>query len=107
MTKNQITSLLTHWGWALDRWGHLQKELTAYNRTTGEKKLTQYRIKLQATSVRIEVQHHYPTTAYSSARNEWVRVDGAYYKAIELGQKGTVLRIGKRRIQAPPKPAHS
>lgn len=78
-------------GWKLDKWGHLQKTLKFYNK---ERQLVprDYRIKLQATSLRVEVRVHYPASGYNPARNEWMRQDGDYYSKIEL-LDGARLRI--------------
>lgn len=97
LSKERIIELLEGAGWKLDKWGHLQKTLKFYNK---ERQLVprDYRIKLQASSLRVEVRVHYPASEYSPARNEWMRQGGDYYSNIEL-LDGARLRIGKHLLK--------
>ena len=97
LSKERIIELLEGAGWKLDKWGHLQKTLKFYNK---ERQLVprDYRIKLQASSLRVEVRVHYPASEYNPARNEWMRQGGDYYSKIEL-LDGASLRIGKHLLK--------
>lgn len=91
LSKEAIITILQNSGWTLDRWGHLQKTLSV----RGVHK--DYRIKMQATSLRVEVKVHYPADDYSKARNEWIRVGGEYYSKIQLD--AGKLRIGRHLLK--------
>jgi hypothetical protein len=90
ITIDQLRTAFVALGWTLDRFGHLQS--TGAN---GKK----YRIKTQATSVRVEVQVAHAATAYSPASNEWVKVTGAYLKDISIEPTGNIV-IGKGRFKS-------
>ncbi len=88
MIKSTLKQELTNRGWKEDRYGHHQKELRLVNRETREEKLRVYRVKLQATSVRVEVK----------SELGWVRVDGAYLKDIEITETGAI-QIGRKLLK--------
>lgn len=81
--REALVAFLKDLGWMADKFGHLQK-------TIGTKK---YRVKLQATSCRIEIQIEYEATQYTKATKEWVRFGGDYYSNIAEIENG--IRIGR------------
>ena len=91
MKRDALVAFLKELGWAVDKFDHLQK-------TIGPKK---YRVKLQATSCRLEVQIEHEATEYSKASKDWVRCGGDYYANIVEIENG--VRIGghvfKRRLK--------
>lgn len=68
-TKEQIAAVLVASGYVEARWGHCQKTLDLHGRTR------QYRVKLQAHTVRVEVK---------SSLGDWVRFGGAFYSKVML-----------------------
>lgn len=80
--RERLEKFLGENGWAKDRFGHYHKEL---------KPGLKIRIKMQATSCRLERQ------AYIIDKNEWLRVDGAYYKNIRF-EDGTIV-IGRKMLR--------
>ena len=87
-----LIDVLKNAGWKTDKWGHLRKTIPFIKRDTGERVEREYRIKLQATSVRVEVQLRICDA------NEWRRVGGAYYKSIVQSAYGTII-IGSLKIR--------
>ena len=74
--RSKFVDALVRDGWIEDNFGHFKWNFGTHN----------YRIKMQVFSFRLEVQTTIPATAYSKAENHWVKIDGAYYKAmIDLG----------------------
>lgn len=76
--KESIKSMLVSNGWEYDRWGHLKKTLP---------KGTQFRAKLQKTSVRFEKR----------IDSRWFNSISDYYKNITVGSdhikiKGFIIR---------------
>ena len=82
MKRDALVAFLKELGWAVDKFDHLQK-------TIGPKK---YRVKLQATSCRLEVQIEHEATEYSKASKDWVRFGGDYYSTVVEIVNG--VRIG-------------
>lgn len=75
-------------GWAEDRFGHLKIDLM--RRTiSGTTRLVPYRLKVQATSVRIEV----------GPSPNWTKVGGCYLSEIQLLERGGV-QVGRHTIGA-------
>ena len=99
MKREQFEETLKADGWEQDRWGHLQKSITRRLPNVDypigqEPEITrEYRVKLQATSCRIEVRSYYAATEYSPAKNEWVRIGGDYYGKIVQLDDGRI-RVG-------------
>jgi hypothetical protein len=87
MKKERLVEVAKLDGWVEDKWGHLQKSV---NTVLG---LKEYRLKIQATSCRIEIRTRYAASIYSPARVEWVRIGGDYYKNMVDTLDGRV-RIG-------------
>jgi len=87
MKREVLVAFLKDLGWTVDKFDHLQK-------TTGTKK---YRVKLQATSCRIEIQVEHEATDYSKASREWVRFGGDYYANIVEIENG--VRIGRHNFK--------
>jgi len=86
----ELVDMLKADGWELDRFGHMQKQITGKRRDTGATVTRQYRVKLQATSCRIEVK--------SEQKNfdggyDWIRVGGDYYTNIVKLDDGRI-RVG-------------
>lgn len=83
MKQEQLREVLKQDGWTEDNWGHYQRRLVS-----GKK----YRIKMQSISIRLEVRNE--------ELKEWIKVDGAYYKDIELKQteRGPRLKFGRAQI---------
>lgn len=100
MTKQaELGAFLERAGWVKDQWGHYKKDL-ARRVTQGGKPVIvdiPFRIKMQATSCRIEKQITIAGTSYSKAKNEWLRIGGAYYSAVDID--GNICRIGTNIIQ--------
>lgn len=92
MTKKrqQLVDVLKADGWEQDRFGHMQKQITGKRLDTGVTVTRRYRVKLQATSCRIEVK--------SELKNfdggcDWIRVGGDYYTNIVNLDDGRI-RVG-------------
>lgn len=89
MKKEELIKFLEGCGWSRDRWGHLQKEVTRrrphVDFPVGQEPLitTRHRVKLQATSCRIEVR----------GEQDWIRVGGDYYSKIVQLDDGRI-RVG-------------
>lgn len=83
MDKDVIIKFLTDNGWQLDEWGHLQRTVNLSKE--GSIIQRHYRIKIQATSCRIEIRYNI------MGKNEWVRVGGAYYKDVRYYEEGRLL----------------
>ncbi len=83
--RSKFVEALVKDGWVEDNFGHFKFGVGAQK----------YRIKMQVFSFRLEAQTTTPATAYSKAENHWVKIDGAYYKAmIELGNGK--IKAGRR-----------
>lgn len=83
MKANALRSVLSSYGWTIDRWGHAQKLI---KRRDGV--LRQYRVKIQPRTVRFEGK---------TDDNQWVRLDGCFYGHIELNSDG--VKIGRYTIK--------
>lgn len=86
----ELVDVLKADGWEQDRFGHMQKQITGKRRDTGATVTRQYRVKLQATSCRVEVK--------SEQKNfdggyDWIRVGGDYYTNIVKLDDGRI-RVG-------------
>lgn len=79
LTKEQFETWAVGHGYTKDRHGHFQK--LAEN---GKK----YRYKIQAHSVRFEVQVLHEAGPYSPASKSWVRMRSAYFKDLSLTEDG-------------------
>lgn len=75
-------------GWAEDRYGHFRVELNR-RMNSGVTRLTEYRLKVQTTSVRLEVK----------VGAGWVKVGGCYLSEIQLLERGGV-QMGRHTIGA-------
>lgn len=99
MKKEAFIKFMEALGWSLDRWGHLQKSVTRrlphVDYPVGQEPLVtrEYRVKLQATSCRIEIKVKHEATTYGSPGSSWVRVGGDYYSKIIQLDDGRV-RVG-------------
>lgn len=83
--RSHFVAALVKDGWVEDKFGHFKFD-TAENK---------YRIKMQAYSFRLEVQTTTSATAYSKSETHWVKVDGAFYKAmVDLGNGK--IKAGRR-----------
>jgi hypothetical protein len=74
MSKAEFYEWAERNGWEQDRWGHLSK---------GE-----YRLKVQARSVRLERRYKTTATEYSPSETRYVRLRGAYFSALSLDGEG-------------------
>ncbi len=74
MKKEAFVAFVKLCGWEEDRFGHLHRD-----GQNGRK----YRLKIQATSFRYEVQTVIPGGTYTTEKKEWVRVAGDYYKNVQ------------------------
>jgi len=90
MLKEQLKQELNSRGWKEDRYGHHQRTLKVTNRETGEVTDRKYRVKIQATSVRVEVK--------PDDFNQWIKVDGAYFKDIKITENGSI-QIGRKQLK--------
>lgn len=88
ITRDELVDFLKQCGWKTDRYGHLQKEIAHRHRETGERVIRLYRVKLQATSVRIEFR-----ITQGDGSKEWLRVGGAYFKDVVRLPDGRI-RVG-------------
>lgn len=85
--QQELIDMLTECGWKRDRFGHYQKDIPCRNSVTKEITSLRMRVKLQATSCRIEVQRK------SDDSNQWIRFGGDYYINIVKLDDGR-LRVG-------------
>lgn len=88
ITRDELVDFLKQCGWKTDRYGHLQKEIAHRHPDTGERVTRLYRVKLQATSVRIEFR-----LTQGDGTKEWLRVGGAYLKDVVRLPDGRI-RVG-------------
>lgn len=58
----------------------------------------QYRIKMNAISLRFETKIRHEAGLYSAASVSWIRLEGDYYSAIKETESGC-LKIGKRVLK--------
>ncbi len=79
MTAESVKTALSLLGWTEDAYGHMQ-----CTGKTGKK----YRVKVQATSVRLEVRN--------IELKEWVRIESTYIKDVVIVDSAVV--IGKVRL---------
>jgi hypothetical protein len=70
-------------GWIKDRFGHYHKELEFIHRETKEKVFRKVRVKVQPTSVRVEVK----------GGAEWFRRTGDYFSRMQFLDDGRI-RVG-------------
>lgn len=101
MTRDELTKELTARNWVLDKWGHFKKAMNVTDKKTGGKVAKHYRIKMQANSCRLEVQITHGATAYSPAKNEWIRVGGGYYGRECFLHPDRTLQIGTTIFRKP------
>lgn len=92
LDRSALIDVLKIAGWKTDRWGHLRKTIPFIKRDTRERVEREYRIKLQATSIRVEVQ------GKVMGVNEWYRVGGAYYRNIVQRPDGAIV-VGSMLIR--------
>lgn len=87
MKPENLAAFLLANGWEKDRFGHFKKQMTVkLTRVNPGQEVTKlYRVKLQATSARYEVQTE------ANGENMWVRLTSAYFKDITLHEKGVKL----------------
>lgn len=85
MKREELENWLVKTGWKIDRWGHYHKEVAVTNTISGEKFKREYRIKMQATSMRIERKVA-----------GWVKVNGDYYKNLTLEDNNLKLSNGSK-----------
>ena len=83
----ELIDMLKACGWEADRFGHYQKDVHCRNTASEEITLHRMRVKLQATSCRIEVQIKVGDS------NQWIRLGGDYYINIVKLDDGR-LRVG-------------
>lgn len=99
MKRDEMYELMKRSGWKPDAWGHLRMELKP-QKIDGmvDVPARSYRLKFQATSVRLEKQITHPASEYRPAQKEWIRISSSYYKdlkvqdgKIPLGRGGHLL----------------
>jgi hypothetical protein len=76
LTAESIKNALSLLGWKEDTYGHMQCVSMGG---------TKYRVKMQATSVRLEVKRDMGTTT------EWVRVESSYIKDVVINDGSVVI----------------
>lgn len=81
--KAAFFTRLKETGWKEDRFGHYHKELEFLRMETKEKILRRVRVKVQPTSVRIEVKNG----------AEWFRMTGDYFSRMGFLDDGRI-RVG-------------
>ena len=85
--QQELIDVLKACGWEADHFGHYQKDVQRRNPVTKEIISRRMRVKLQATSCRIEVQTKIDNS------NQWIRLGGDYYTNIVKLEDGR-LRVG-------------
>lgn len=85
--QQELINVLEECGWKADRNGHYQKDVQRRNPVTKEVTLRRMRVKMQATSCRIELK------SKINDSNQWIRVGGDYYSNILKLDDGR-LRVG-------------
>ena len=96
MTRDEFIAEMVARGWEKDKYGHLQKEVTATDRVTGEKHTRKLRCKMQSISVRIERQVIYAATQYTKEEKAWVRIESAYLKDIK--KEDGKIKVGRYKF---------
>lgn len=84
MKREEFVAEMKARGWEQDRFGHLQKDVSATDKITGEVHQRKLRCKMQTNSVRIERQVIYAATQYTKEQKAWIRIESAYFKDIVL-----------------------
>lgn len=79
MTKLQLAQYLIGKGWTQDRFGHFHK---------GE-----YRIKVQARSVRLEKWYRTEASAYSRSEKRYIRLRSGYLSKLFIGDQGKLCGL--------------
>lgn len=74
MTREQLEGWLVTKGWTKDRWGHYTK---------GD-----YRIKLQARSIRWEKAWRTEASQYNKSEKRYTRLYGGYYSQLSVTEEG-------------------
>lgn len=81
--RKTIEAALVATGWTKDRWGH-------YKSASGDG-----RVKMQATSFRVERKHTYAALEFLPASTEWINVVSDYYKNASILPDGRVAIKGR------------
>ena len=90
--KIKLRDLLLELKWRADSFGHFQKTMVG-KRSTGEAVTKDYRVRMQATSCRVEVR----SQPDSQGKRSWIRVGGGYFKDFVTHPDGS-LQIGSHRF---------
>jgi len=84
LTKEDVRAWAFRHGYSEDRWGHLIKRDLARDKL--------FRLKIQPTSVRLEVRVIHNKTDYGyKPPNEWVRILSGYYKDIYITSEDKIV----------------
>lgn len=86
MEKAEIVKTLVGQGWVADKFGN-------YKSKTG-----QYRIKMQAISLRVEKRVEIPASTYSKAEKLWVNISSDYF--CNLSVKDGRLIVGNKILKS-------
>ncbi len=91
---DKLVTTLQGFGWKLDRFGHLHKDVRLKNGA-----LRKLRVKVQVVSVRIEVrtESHSPPGDEITVPASWVRIGGTYLSDVVYLPDGRV-KIGSKLI---------
>jgi len=90
--KGRLRDLLLELKWRADTFGHFHKTITGV-RPSGEEVTKTYRIRIQATSCRVEVRGQID----SQGKRPWIRVGGGYFKDFVTHPDGS-MQIGSHRF---------
>jgi hypothetical protein len=85
MTKQELINWLLSRGYVKDTYGNYRKP--------NDTNYSNYRFKLNPTSVRHEKQIHFEATQYSKASHEWMRLRSAYYKNLSVTADGKLVGL--------------
>lgn len=85
LDREGLVRALAEHEWEKDRFGHFKKVVYPRNRRTGELVRKVYRVKMQANSIRVEVQMKVDD------RTEWFRVGGTFYKNLCQRENGDII----------------
>jgi hypothetical protein len=87
MTIEQLKVWFVSRGYSPDKYGHYQKNLTQ-----GGKEVT-YRYKIQACSIRKELQCKHAASEYAPANNSWIRIASGYISKLSINDKNQLVGL--------------
>lgn len=86
MEVKDVRAALAKAGFTLDNFGHMKKQVGS----------NLYRVKFQATSIRLEKQIKLAGLGYSPSKKEWMRIASNYFCHLTLSDKGFLKLVDQQ-----------